>query len=93
MYSTLLTQETGVQFTTEIVDNETSIMSNKNVIVGSFKRGRTDQPMRIDNQNIRAMLGHEPWNPDYVAVLEALETDIAFVYVMRLVEPNVLPDR
>lgn len=92
MYSTLLTQESGVQFTTEIVDNEASILSNKNVIVGSFKRGRTDQPMRIDNQNVRAILGHEPWNPDYVAVLEALKTEIAFVYVMRLVEPNVLSD-
>lgn len=92
MYSTLLTQESGVQFTTEIVDNEISVLSNKNVIVGSFKRGRTDQPMRIDNQNVRAMLGHEPWNPDYIAVLDALETDVAFIYVMRLVEPNVLPD-
>lgn len=92
MYSTLLTHESGVQFITEIVDNETYILSDKNVLIGSFKRGRTDLPMRIDNQNIRAMLGHEPWNKDYIAVQEALDTGIAFIFVMRIVENNVLPD-
>lgn len=57
-----------------------------NVIVGSFKRGRTDQMMDITKQNIRAKLGYEPDNPDYVAVQDALDTNIPSVKVIRIAD-------
>lgn len=56
-----------------------------NVIVGSFKRGRTDRLMDITKRNLRARLGFDPKNPFYVAVQDALDTNIPSVKVLRIV--------
>ena len=55
------------------------------LIVGMFRRGRFDKPMRITKSNIRSELGHEPSNPDYQAVQDALD-QFQFVDVLRLSE-------
>lgn len=59
-----------------------------NVIVGSFKRGRTDKLMDITKRNLRARLGFDPKNPFYVAVQDALDTNISSVKVLRVVTDN-----
>ena len=53
------------------------------LIVGMFRRGRFDKPMRITKSNIRSELGYEPNNPDYQAVQDALD-QFQFVDVLRL---------
>lgn len=57
-----------------------------NVIVGIFKRGHTDKLMNITKQNIRAILGYQPENPFYVAVQDALDTNVPSVKVARIVD-------
>ena len=54
------------------------------VILGRFKRGRVDAPMEIHQGNIRAQLGYDPKNPDYIAVQDCLDTDVPSVQVLRV---------
>lgn len=54
------------------------------LIVGKFKRGRFDRPMVITGENVRALLGHDPSNPDYNVVLDALALGVPSVQVLRL---------
>ncbi|AYA01709.1 hypothetical protein BEN74_01630 [Acinetobacter sp. WCHAc010034] len=54
------------------------------VILGRFKRGRVDAPMAIHQGNIRGQLGHDPKNPDYIAVQDCLDTGVPSVQVLRL---------
>jgi hypothetical protein len=85
IYSENLENESGVQnrgFTIDEDINDKPPINN--VLIGSFKRGRLDKPMTITNANVRGLLGHEPWNPDYIAVLDALETGIEKLSVFRI---------
>jgi len=54
------------------------------VILGRFKRGRVDAPMAIHQGNIRGQLGHDPKNPDYIAVQDCLDTGVPNVQVLRI---------
>ena len=54
------------------------------LMVGQFRRGRLDKPMTVTSQNIRALLGYEPDNFDYVAVQDVLNTGVPSVQVLRL---------
>lgn len=54
------------------------------VIVGSFMRGRLDRPFAVDANTIRARLGYDPNNLDYMAVQDALDTGAPVVWVKRL---------
>ena len=47
------------------------------VILGRFKRGRVDAPMSIHQ-------GHDPKNPDYIAVQDCLDTGVPNVQVLRI---------
>lgn len=85
IYSENLENESGIQnrgFTIDEDINDKPPINN--VLIGSFKRGRLDKPMTITNANVRGLLGHEPWNPDYIAVLDALETGIEKLSVFRV---------
>lgn len=53
------------------------------LIVGKFRRGRVDKPVRITQSNIRKELGYEPNNADYQAV-QGLLDQFAFVDVLRV---------
>lgn len=62
------------------------------LIIGKFKRGRTDQPMRINKDNIRARLGYEPVNPFYQVVQDCLDK-FPSVWVLRVANiENIEPD-
>ena len=54
------------------------------VIIGHFRRGRTDVSMEITAGNIRSKLGYDPTNPDYIAVQACLDLDIVSVNVLRV---------
>ncbi len=71
----LLGEAVGIQFTGTRDETGTNpILGLTDVlIVGQFRRGRTDKPMRITQQNIRAELGYEPNNKFYRAVQDALD--------------------
>jgi hypothetical protein len=59
------------------------------LIIGRFKRGRTDKPMLIDDDTIRARLCYDPLNPDYQAVQDCLDTGVPNVWVLRVSDPIV----
>ncbi|GAA5003265.1 hypothetical protein GCM10023206_06780 [Acinetobacter puyangensis] len=54
------------------------------LIVGQFRRGRIDKPMTITNSNIKAELGYDPTNKDYIAVQSMLDTGVPSVQVLRI---------
>lgn len=54
------------------------------LIAGKFKRGRLDKPFKITKENVRAKLGYDPQNPDYVAIEDALTDGAPFIYVQRV---------
>ena len=56
------------------------------LMVGHFRRGRLDKPMIIHRDNIRAMLGHDPKNPYYTAVLDILGQGVPFIHVLRMID-------
>lgn len=82
----VLENEVGLQFD-RVKDNtgSTGAAPINGVITGSFKRGRTDQQIQVTQSNIKAVLGYDPENPDYVAVQDALNTGVPYVNVMRIV--------
>lgn len=53
------------------------------LIIGKFKRGRTDQPMRINKDTIKARLGYEPNNPFYQVVQDCVDR-FTSVWVLRV---------
>lgn len=88
----VLGQEAGLQF--QGVKDKTGSTGQSpvnGVLVGSFKRGRLDQTMTVTLGNINAMLGYEPDNPDYVTVLDYLNTGVPSVQVLRLVSQDLQP--
>ena len=82
----VLENEVGVQFD-RVKDNtgSTGTAPINGMIIGQFKRGRTDKPMIITSANLKATLGYDPDNPDFVAVQDALKTNIPYISVMRVV--------
>ena len=71
----LLGEAVGIQFTGTRDETGTNpiLGLTDGLIVGQFRRGRTDKPMRITQQNIRAELGYEPNNRFYQAVQNTLD--------------------
>lgn len=57
------------------------------LIIGKFKRGRTDQPMRISKDTIKARLGYEPNNPFYQVVQDCVDK-FPSVWVLRVGASN-----
>ncbi|WP_111857818.1 hypothetical protein [Acinetobacter sp. CFCC 10889] len=85
----VLENEVGLQFD-RVKDNtgSTGAAPINGVITGSFKRGRTDRQIQVTQSNIKAVLGYDPDNPDYVAVQDALNTGVPYVNVMRIINSN-----
>ena len=83
--TTFLADEVGIQFQkAKDKTGSTGATPINNMMTGNFRRGDLHKPMTIHKGNIRAMLGYDPTNPDYVAVADALDTNIPSVQVMRL---------
>ena len=81
----LLGEAVGIQFTGTRDETGTNpiLGLTDGLIVGQFRRGRTDKPMRITQQNIRAELGHDKESVFYQAVQAALD-QFPFVWVLRV---------
>lgn len=84
--TTIIDQESGIQY--QGVKDGSSVLGATRIsglIVGKFKRGRTDKPMTITRKNIKGMLGYDPSNPDYKAVSDTLDGGVPSVQVLRLI--------
>ena len=75
----------GVQYQGVIDNSEgTNLPSLANgVIIGKFKRGRMDKPFKVTASNYKALLGHDPSNPNYLAVEDAFKRGISEVSILR----------
>lgn len=63
------------------------------LIIGKFRRGRTDQPMLITANTIRARLGYEPNNPFYQVVQDCLDKKVPQVWVLRVADTLPEPEK
>ncbi|WP_454667889.1 hypothetical protein [Acinetobacter calcoaceticus] len=90
--TSILGNEPGIQYqgVTDKTGSTGSAPIN-NIFIGKFKRGRLDRPMTITKTNIRGMLGYDPKNLDYVAVQDALDTNIPSIQVMRIAKLDEPP--
>ena len=81
----LLGEAVGIQFTGTRDETGTNpiLGLTDGLIVGQFRRGRMDKPMRITQQNIRAELGYDKESVFYQAVQAAL-VQFPFVWVLRV---------
>ncbi len=76
---------TGIQDQVEVDLSQTLVDSlSVGVIVGRFKRGRTDKPFLVTNATIKQRLGYDPTNRDYMAVQDVLDMGIPDVWVQRV---------
>ena len=81
----LIGESVGIQFTGTRDETGTNpiLGLTDGLIVGQFRRGRTDKPMRITQQNIRAELGYDKESVFYQAVQATLD-QFPFVWVLRV---------
>ncbi|MGP5192908.1 hypothetical protein ACTXJO_04620 [Psychrobacter celer] len=75
----------GVQYQGVIDKSETTPLPSlaNGVIAGRFKRGRMDKPFKVTASNYKALLGHDPSNPSYLAVEDAFKRGISEVSILR----------
>ncbi|RLL18970.1 hypothetical protein [Acinetobacter chengduensis] len=86
--SKILQGQAGIQYGAVTDKSEADPRDSLNNVffTGQFKRGRFDKPMKVHSGNVRAMLGYDPENMDYVAIEDALATGVPFVWVQRVAE-------
>lgn len=89
--TSVLGEAVGVQWSGLTDKSETNSQTGLGypLIVGQFKRGRTDQPMTITPGNIKALLGYDPENKDYIAVQDYLDAKVPSVQVLRIGQVNI----
>ena len=75
----------GIQRQDVIDNSETTVLPslNKAVMIGRFKRGRTDKSFTVTTTNYKAMLGYDPSNKSYLAVEDAFKRGVSQVAIMR----------
>lgn len=82
----VLQEQSGIQYggpqDKSEADPRDSLLNT--ILAGQFKRGRLDKPFKVTKANYRAKLGHDPANPDYVAVEDALADGAPYVWVQRI---------
>ncbi|WP_201544827.1 hypothetical protein [Psychrobacter sp. H7-1] len=66
--------------------NVPSINQN-GVIVGRFKRGRSDKPFKVNPQNYKALLGEDRANPSYLIVQDAFIAGATELWILRIGDP------
>lgn len=85
-------------YITEYLENEAGIQNNgvtilndqkielqvSGLVIGQFKRGRFDKPMTITSANVRGTLGHDPRNPWYKIVVDAIDAGVPSIEVLRI---------
>lgn len=81
----ILNQIVGVQRDKVKDKTETAVLPSTSnaVIVGRFKRGRTDKPFKVTRENYQAILGRDTTNPGYLSVEDALNRGVNELWVCR----------
>ena len=81
----ILGDAVGVQRGDVIDKSETTVLPSlsNGVITGNFKRGRMDKPFKVTASNYKALLGHDPSNPSYLAVEDAFKRGVSEVSILR----------
>lgn len=65
----------------------TQVPSTKNgLIIGRFKRGRTDKPFKVTNLSYPGMLGRDINNPDYLTVEDSFNKGVSELWIYRIGE-------
>lgn len=84
--TSVLGEAVGIQWSGLTDKTETNSQTGLGypLLIGQFKRGRTDKPMTVTSGNIKALLGYEPTNKDYIAVQDYLDTKVPSVQVLRI---------
>lgn len=59
------------------------------VIVGRFKRGRTDKPFKVNSINYKALLGEDRANPSYTIVEDAFIAGATELWILRIGDPII----
>lgn len=59
------------------------------VIVGRFKRGRTDKPFKVNSINYKALLGEDRTNPSYTIVEDAFIAGATELWILRVGNPVI----
>ena len=88
--TTQLGDAVGVQYAgvRDLSEASTAPRLTVGVLVGKFKRGKFYQPFEVTLQNLRARLGYQPNNLDYMAVQDALDAGMPSLWVMRVPSPS-----
>lgn len=83
--SKILGSAPGIQRQDVIDKSETTVLPSltNGVMTGRFKRGRMDRPFKVTANNYKALLGHDPSNPSYLAVEDAFRRGISEVSILR----------
>ena len=81
----ILGDAVGVQRQDVIDKSETTVLPSlaNGVITGRFKRGRLDKPFKVTASNYKALLGHDPSNPSYLAVEDAFKNGVNELSILR----------
>jgi len=89
----VLGAQAGIQYSgvSDKSEADPTVQLLNSVVFGQFKRGRFDKPFKVTSESIRAKLGYDPTNKDYVAVEDALASGAPFVWVMRVKSGPALP--
>ena len=82
----ILGDAVGVQRGDVIDKSETTVLPSlaNGVITGHFKRGRMDKPFKVTASNYKALLGHDPSNPSYLAVEDAFKNGVNELSILRV---------
>ena len=82
----ILGDAVGVQRQDVIDKSETTPLPSltNGVITGRFKRGRLDKPFKVTASNYKALLGHDPSNPSYLAVEDAFKNGVNELSILRV---------
>lgn len=83
-FTTILDQESGIQFDGVRDSGEENNQPIHGLIVGKFRRGRFDRSMTITEKNIRGVLGHDSKNPYYRMVQDVLNSGVDSIQVLRV---------
>ena len=82
----ILGDAVGIQRQDVIDNSETTVLPSlaNGVITGHFKRGRMDKPFKVTASNYKALLGHDPSNPSYLAVEDAFKNGVNELSILRV---------
>lgn len=83
--SNIIDQASGIQTQPTIDRSETASSPNVSnaIIAGKFKRGIVGRPFTVTNANYKAILGHDPMNPSYLAVEDVFRLGVNKLSILR----------